>query len=106
MLKDTPDRENPFSNNRPGPKWFNGFLKRHKDISVRVPERVSKARAGITEKAIRDWFEEAKTNLSKMNALHILEDPNRVFNTDESCIQLAPKDRLFWELHCGKTSTK
>lgn len=66
------------------------FLKRHSDISVRVPERVSKARASITEKDIRTWFTDLENNLKFLGVEDVLKDPTRVFNTDETCIQLAP----------------
>ena len=66
------------------------FLKRNPEVSVRTPERVSKARGGITEE-IRNWFENARTQFARIpGANDALADPRRVFNTDESCIQLAP----------------
>lgn len=86
-----PNRKNPFTDSRPGKHWFQAFLRRNKDISVRVPERVSKARVGITESAIRDWFKGLHDNLEAMNSLEILQDPTRIFNTDETCVQLCPE---------------
>ena len=65
-------------------------MKRHKDIAVRVPERVSKARACVTESNVREWFQDLRMNLAQLNALDIMNDPTRIFNTDETCIQLAP----------------
>ena len=66
-------------------------MKRNPEVTVRTPERVSKARAGITESDIRQWFVSAKTNLDQIpGANEALQDPRRIFNTDESCIQLAP----------------
>ena len=91
MLRANPERHNPFTEDRPGKEWFKSFLGRHKDISVRIPERVSKARVGVTEEAIREWFKELHTNLAAINALDVLENPDRIFNTDETCIQLAPE---------------
>ena len=90
MLKANPERSNPFTNDRPGPRWFRSFMKRHQEISVRTPERVSKARAGVTEDAIRKWFTKLRENLTEMNALDVLENPDRIFNSDETCMQLAP----------------
>ena len=65
-------------------------MKRHPDISVRVPERVSKARASCTEADIRTWFSNLEENMKSLGAEDVLADPTRVFNTDETCIQLAP----------------
>ena len=98
MLNGNPDLPTPFGDNRLGKKWFQLFMNRHRDISVRVPERVSKARACITEKVIRAWFENVRKDLADINALYVLEDPSRIFNTDETCIQLAPKgDKVLGE---------
>ena len=66
-------------------------MRRNPEVSVRTPERVSKARGGVTEKAIRKWFEDAKANFDKIpGANEAIQDPRRIYNTDESCIQLAP----------------
>lgn len=65
-------------------------MKRHPNLSIRTPERVSKARCGVSEENIRAWFTNLRTNLEKMNALDVLNDPKRIFNMDESCIQLSP----------------
>ena len=66
-------------------------MRRNPDVTVRVPERVSKARGGVTEKDIRNWFEKANETFSAIpGAMEALKDPRRVFNTDESCIQLSP----------------
>ena len=92
MLNDNPDRSTTFKDNRPGKKWIELFMNRHKgQISVRVPERVSKARAGVTEAEIRAWFECLRKDMAEMDCLDVLNEPDRVFNTDESCIQLSPK---------------
>ena len=66
-------------------------MKRHSILSVRTPERVSKARAGITEEDIRAWFACLKDEMVKINALDVFDDPSRVCNSDESNLQLCPK---------------
>ena len=90
MLQADPTRKNPFKDDRPGDCWFRAFLKRHSSISIRKPERVSKARAAITETEIRKWFNLLRENLREINALDILEDPDRIFNSDETAIRLCP----------------
>lgn len=51
-------KKNPFTNNKPGRWWYNGFLKRHPEISTRVSENVCLNRAKVTEKSLRNWFKE------------------------------------------------
>ena len=67
------------------------FLKRHPVLSIRTPERVSKARASVTEDGIRTWFTTLKSEVMELDALDIFSDPSRVFNADESNLQLCPK---------------
>ena len=69
---------------------FQAFSKRHRTVAVRTPERVSRARSYIQEEDIRSWFSELTDNVTALNALDIFEDSNRVFNLDETNIQLCP----------------
>ena len=66
-------------------------MKRHPKLTIRVPERISKARAGVDETSIRVWFHNLKENIEELKIRDIFNDPTRVFNIDETCIQLAPK---------------
>ena len=90
MMRDS-KQENPFTDDRPGKAWFAAFLKRHTCLSIRVPERVSKARSRVTEPFIRQWFSSLKENIQELNHMDIFNDPTRIYNSDESCIQLCPK---------------
>lgn len=83
---------NPFKDNVPGRKWFEGFLKRHPRIRQKRAEHLCRARAIITEKSIRYWFSHVAEELGEN--IKILEDPRRVFNLDETSIHLAPKGGL------------
>lgn len=38
----------PFKDGVPGDTWYQNFLKRHPEISIRVPEGINNARAAIT----------------------------------------------------------
>ena len=69
---------------------FQLFMNRHKELTVRTPERVSKARAGISKVFIERWFDELKANLEKLNAQNLMENPKRVYNLDETNLQLCP----------------
>ena len=67
------------------------FMKRHHTLSLRTPERVSRARAEVTEQSIRTWFGDLITNVMELDAMDIFDDPSRIFNSDETCVQLCPK---------------
>ena len=50
-------KDNPFTDNRPGRKWFESFLHRHPEISKRTPEHLTNVRAEIIEKKKQNWRE-------------------------------------------------
>ncbi|XP_050509916.1 uncharacterized protein LOC126886858 [Diabrotica virgifera virgifera] len=86
-------RKTPFKNYIPGKKWYNGFLAHHPEISKRVPQSLSSCRAAVTEQNIRNWFTQVRDYMTKMNFLHILENPKRIFNCDESGFYLSPQEK-------------
>lgn len=88
------NRPNPFTDGLPGSKWFNAFLKRHPDISHRQAESINTARASVSENSIRQWHEEIRIYLASENAEDILQDPTRIFNSDESGFATNPKTGL------------
>lgn len=90
VLKDC-GKESLFKDGKPGQKWYINFLKRHPEISLREAETITKARALITEEAIRLWFRNLKMYLTQNNCIDILDDPSRILNGDESGFPLCPK---------------
>ncbi|XP_055710369.1 jerky protein homolog-like [Phlebotomus papatasi] len=80
---------NKFSNGRPGHEWFRGFMKRHPELSRRIPERYTMRRASVTHENVRNWFSHVGDYLTQNNLKDL--PPNRVFNCDESGFFLAPK---------------
>ena len=84
-------RPTPFKNGIPGKKWFKCFLKRHPEISEREAESINSARATVSEKNIKKWFQELREYLKEENAEDILEDPRHIFNADESGFETCPK---------------
>lgn len=76
---------------KPGKKWMQLFLKRHPQITKRHAEIISKARALVTEPMIRKWFQGLREYLQEENADDILNYPERIFNLDETGVQLCPK---------------
>ncbi|XP_073957399.1 uncharacterized protein [Choristoneura fumiferana] len=85
------NRPNPFTNNRPSKKWFQSFMKRHPNLTQRVPDNLSRARDNVSENNIRTWFTEIESYLDENNFKTILNDPHRIFNADETAFFLSPK---------------
>ncbi|KAJ8930929.1 hypothetical protein NQ314_016228 [Rhamnusium bicolor] len=86
-------RPNPFKKCIPGDKWFKGFLNRHPKLSLRHADSISAARASVTEEAIKNWHE-IKIHLKEEKCVDILEDPTRIFNSNESGFETNPKTGL------------
>lgn len=51
------NRDTVFVDNRPGRDWYERFLKRHRNVAIRISETLSKSRGKLTEGAIRNWFQ-------------------------------------------------
>ncbi|CAG5048748.1 unnamed protein product [Parnassius apollo] len=64
------------------------FLKRHPQITKRTEEVISRARAGVTEKSLENWFDEVHEHLEPEKKLEILNDPKRVVNLAEISVQI------------------
>lgn len=81
-------KQTPFINNRPSRHWYEGFRKRHPNLSIRTPQHLSLSRAGVTREDLKEWFDEQEKYLTSKNLLNI--SPQRVFNCDETNILLCP----------------
>ncbi|KAG5890201.1 hypothetical protein JTB14_010663 [Gonioctena quinquepunctata] len=92
QLVEAEGMNNPFKDNVPERKWFEGFLKRHPRVGQKKAEHLCKARAVVTESGIRSWFSHVAEELGEN--IEILKDPRRVFDMDETAIHLAPKGGL------------
>lgn len=88
------DRETKFHNNKPGQKWLKSFFRRHPQIKERNAEAINRGRGVVTEEKIRVWGEEFKQFLIEENAVDILENPERIFNADESGFRTNPDTGL------------
>lgn len=60
------------------------FLRRKPLLTHRAAETILKGRAIVTKEAIKKWFEGLTEYLSTIGATNILDDPDRVFNGDET----------------------
>lgn len=80
-----------FKNEIPGRKWYERFLQRHPEISLRSPQNLTMSRSSVEKVQIRRWFSEVSEFLEKAGLTYVLNDPRRVFNADESAFFLNPK---------------
>ncbi|KAF6217229.1 hypothetical protein GE061_001583 [Apolygus lucorum] len=84
-------RENPFTQNRPGKEWLEYFLKRHPSVTLRTPQNLTNSRASIKQHQILEWSSAVYSYLVENDYAQILHHPIRVFNADESAFFLCPK---------------
>jgi hypothetical protein len=70
-----------------GSNWFKSFMRRHSQLSLRVPEPISAARASAFNKPIVTKFFETLSELLKKNEI----PPERMYNCDETGIQTSHK---------------
>ena len=69
--------------------WWNCFIKRHPDITLRAPVPLSQARARATdEEVINNYFDLLEATLQEYD---LLGKPGQIFNLDESGFPLNPK---------------
>ena len=88
-ILDKDDRENPFRDNCPGKDWWYAFLRRHPELSVRLPESLQMARASsCTPQRLEKWYQEFGEFL-KLHSLH--DKPCRIWNGDKSGFPLCPR---------------
>lgn len=68
-------------------------MKRNLTISLRIPQPITKSLALVSEPDIRRWFETIQNYLVKENLLHLINDPARFINCDETRFELNAKPR-------------
>lgn len=74
---------------RAGTHWFLSFMKRHKDLSIRMAEGVSVYRAkGMNREDVGNYFKQLEKLLTEYN---LFNKPGHLFNMDESGLQLNNK---------------
>lgn len=84
-------RETMFKENLPGRKWCTGFMKRHPNLTSKVPQHLSHSRSQVTEENLRMWHREIHQYVTKNDNTDIFQNPSRIFNMDETAFYLAPK---------------
>ena len=90
-IVETTGRPHPFKNGSAGRDWYEGFLKRHPQLTLRKPEALSYARAkNANAKAIEDFFAKLAAVCARLN---ILSKPMQIFNADEIGLSKVHKPR-------------
>ncbi|XP_046593914.1 uncharacterized protein LOC124294094 [Neodiprion lecontei] len=84
----TMEIKTPFTDNRPSRHWYEGFRKRHPELSIRKPQHLSTSRAAVNREELQEWFKDSGKYLESKNLLNI--PASRIFNCDESSILLCP----------------
>jgi hypothetical protein len=87
-------RPTPFISGLPGDGFYRGFLKRNQDVVERTAETIHSGRAIVNRESINHWFEGLLSNLQndeEIGNMELIENPDRIFNCDETNFQLCPK---------------
>lgn len=67
----------------PGPDWYKLFKRRHQ-LKILKPEILSRASGNLTKPNILGWFRKVEDGLKEEQLEHLLLDPSRIYNADES----------------------
>ena len=92
-------RKTPFTNNRPGRHWYEGFRKRNPNLLIRTVQQVTLNRAAVTRESLIEWFNEHDSYLHNKNLLDV--SPNTIFTCNETNILLCPdSEKVLTEKGC------
>lgn len=82
-------RKSVFPNDRPGYTWYYNFMARNSHIvEKRKESSLENSRAKVTSKQLDEWFDKYKKFVSQ---LHLLDQPQRIYNADESGFSMGSK---------------
>lgn len=90
ILKKFP-RAQTFKNDLPSKKWYNCFMKRNPVLKVRKPEPLSSASANVAVQDLRGWWKTIDNYLENQQLKHVLNDPSRIANCDETLFEFNVK---------------
>lgn len=80
-----------FGVDGPTTGWLLRFLGRHPDLVLRKAEALSKAAACVNANDVKAWFTAIEKELTETFGADILNDPERLFNMDESGFCICPE---------------
>ena len=87
-ILDKDGRPNPFKDNRPGKDWWYAFLARN-NLTIRSPSSLEMYRvSACTKQNLESWYARFEQFLSCHS---LLDEPDRIWNYDESGFPLCPK---------------
>lgn len=86
----------------PGRTWYYSFLQRHRSVVEKKSEYLSISRSNLSEQSIRKWFLEVQQELIDADITAVLEDPQQIFNVDETRFHLNPNSNSFVLAQKGK----
>ena len=73
-----------FIDNKPGDKWFAGFLQRHPSLKMKRADELGDHLSKFTEDGIRSWFTHCQQTLQTDGYDIIKTPPANIFNCDET----------------------
>ena len=72
-----------FKGKSPGKDWFDGFMKRHPDLSIRKPEKLTTTRARMLNPVVAaNYFNDLDPLLDKLDLKENKTD--QIWNCDET----------------------
>lgn len=75
-----------FGENGPSHKWWRGFRRRHKNLTMRKPDKLDRRRKNTAKRSVvRKHFELLKEALKEAD---LLDKPEHIFNVDETGVEM------------------
>lgn len=71
-----------FKNNRPGVEWIKNFLRRNRELTVKMSENIKRVRAAVTRETVREYFVNLEATLEGVPASHIINYDETNFTDD------------------------
>ena len=88
-IVDKTGRKNPFQGGKAGRAWFEGFRRRHPQLSLRTPQPLSYCRAvSANQSAVNDFFGKLGSLFGQLN---LISKPMLIYNCDETGISIVHK---------------
>ena len=69
------------------------FMERHPNLQIQKMLALLRARGNISYDNLMYWFQELKDYLGEAKQADVLQDPSRIYNSDETGFPLAPKTK-------------
>ena len=93
-------RSHPFKEGSAGRDWYEGFLRRHPQLSLRKPEALSYTRAkSVNAKIVENFYAKLAAVCARLN---VLSKPMQIFNADETGISKVHKPHRKVLAKCGQ----